>query len=187
MGNELKEIGPIERLCAEIGFRFDERLETPAMLIAFVAELVEKIGEMRWTAAKLADFGAPPPSEESEIILLSVQKMLSGDIDTIVQKAAEIHDAIHIVNPDEGECDHLIDMLSSCVSAIRFGLEKPCASRHAAEAANHVWSKLYGVTLFDRHTSEWQNSWARSKFEQALIGLMSLHGSKGACAGSERV
>lgn len=77
--------------------------------------------------------------------------------------------------PDDGPCDHLLDMLSSCASAIRFGLEKPCTSRYAAAAANHIWSHLYGVHLFDQFTDEWQKDWARAQLQAAITGLALAH------------
>lgn len=57
-------------------------------------------------------------------------------------------------------------------SAIRFGLETPCRSRHAAHAAQHVWQQIYGISLFDSHTPGWQREWARSKMIAALTALV---------------
>ena len=88
----------------------------------------------------------------------------------LIDGAAEVHSFIHEVEGSEdGPCDHLIDMLSSCVSAIRFGLEKPCHSRHAAAAASHIWKHLYGVSLFDSFTPEWEKDWARAQLQEAIL------------------
>lgn len=164
--------GPIEILCKEIGLQFDKRLESPEMLVAFVSVLVGHVAEMRHIRGVLADaLVSGGPSTDSERVLKRVQHMLTASEPPLLIKRAEsIHRLIHQVAPDDAEtCDHLIDMLSSCVSAIRFGLEKPCQSRHAAEAANHIWRHVYRVGRFDGFTSGWQKEWARAQFHDAMI------------------
>jgi hypothetical protein len=165
-----EEKGPIEILCKEIGFVFHKKMESPEMLAAFVSVLVERISSIRATQVQIARMGGEPPSAGSEEVLRLVTEMLaSNDVDGLARKAAETHDVIHRIVPDDAyPCDHLIDMLSSCVSAIRFGLEKPCRSRHAAEAASHVWRHVYGVRLFDSFTSSWGKEWARAQFQAAM-------------------
>src|ERR1700678_1534394 len=144
------ERGPVRILCDEIGFRFDERLEQPAVLIAFVRELVREIAFEREIGVRSKGFVVGPgPSEASGEVLALAEKMLS---EGTRESAAAVHDAAHVWNPEDGPCDHLIDMLSSCASALRFGLETPCHSRHAAAAASHVWGRLYGVSRFDGYT-----------------------------------
>jgi hypothetical protein len=166
-----REKGPIEILCKEIGFSFDKRIETADMLVAFVAELVGHIAQRHEIAKRIADMCATKPSELADEGLRLARHMLEAkDRETLVQRAAELHEYSHRVNPDEGPCDHYIDMLSSCASAIRFGLEVPCRSRHAAAAAGHVWDKTYGIQQFDEFTSNWKNDWARAQLEQAIIG-----------------
>ncbi len=94
------------------------------------------------------------------------------DHDAMICRAAEAHAFIREVAPEDAyPCDHLIDMLSSCVSAIRFGLEKPCHSRHAAKAANHIWKHKYGVKLFDNFTPAWQKDWSRAMLQEAILSL----------------
>jgi hypothetical protein len=168
-----RDKGPVEILCGEIGFRFDKRLETVDMLVAFVAELVKHIAQRHEISKKIADICATKPSELADEGLRLVRHMLEAeDRETLIRRAAALHDYSHRVNPDEGPCDHYIDMLSSCASAIRFGLEVPCRSRHAAAAAGHVWDKTYGIQQFDEFTSNWQKDWARAQVEQAIIGRM---------------
>ena len=172
--NDKSAEGVIQILCKESGFRYDKRMETTEMLVAFVAVLVDHIADERWTQAELAKrTGADLPSEGSQAILEDMRDMLfSTGRETLIRKAADIHRRIHQVCPDETyPCDHLIDMLSSCVSAIRFGLEVPCKSRHAADAAGNVWRRLYGVSRFDGLTLQWQKDWIRAQIEQALIYL----------------
>ena len=92
----------------------------------------------------------------------------------MIDEAAKVHDFIHSVSSDEDyPCDHLIDMLSSCVSAIRFGLEKPCFSRHAASAATHIWRHRYGVTLEDEFTYGWAKDWTRAMLQTPAITCLS--------------
>lgn len=117
------------------------------------------------------------PSSDSAEVLRRIQELfLLGGVaqtsQTLIDGAAEVHSFIHDVAPEDAyPCDHLIDMLSSCVSAVRFGLEKPCHSRHAAEAANHVWKHKYGVRLFDSFTSAWETDWARAMLQEAITRL----------------
>jgi hypothetical protein len=64
--------------------------------------------------------------------------------------------------------DRPVEMLSACASAVRFGLEAPCRSRHAADAAQQVWTVKYGVTLSDDQSPGWGDQWARRLFRRAL-------------------
>lgn len=167
-----REKGPIEILCKEIDFPFDRRLEHPSILVAFVAVLVSSIASMRYTQEKVAEMtGGKMPSADSEAVLGRVLEMLaSTDYDLLTGKAAEVHTFIHSVYSDEAyPCDHLIDMLSSCVSAIRFGLEKPCHSRHAAAACSDVWKQVYNIRQFDRYTPKWEHDWARAQLQEAIM------------------
>lgn len=164
-----KDAGPMESLCHEIGFEFDKRLEQERYLVAFVTALVSEICTMRGFEEQLSTVTLQgPPSNDSALVLERVYEMLlSGDLKAA---SAAVHDFIDTVHSDEAyPTDHLIDMLSSCVSAIRFGLEVPCRSRHAANAAQHVWRRLYGCSRSDRHSSKWEYEWARSKLLEAII------------------
>jgi hypothetical protein len=172
------ERGPVRILCDEIGFPFDRRLEREDLFIAFVAQLVEEIGESRYLAERIGPYTGKPPSEASAGVLDVARAMVSRDLG--LSRAARlgltrtIHGRSDEINPDDPthSCDHVVDMLSSCASAIRFGLEWPCHSRHAAEAANHVWKHVYGVSRFDGNTPSWQHEWARSKLQAAIISLL---------------
>jgi len=171
-----REQGPVEILCKEIDFRFDRHMETEDIFVAFVGGLVHEVGHIRgWqqSIANIPGVTKEPPSADSGEVLGRVCEMLAErGRDALILRAAQVHDFIHQVEgPDDGPCDHLIDMLSSCVSAIRFGLEQPCHSRHAAEAANHVWKHKYGVTLFDDCTPAWQKDWARRMLQDAILRL----------------
>ena len=48
-------------------------------------------------------------------------------------------------------------------------MEKPCHSRHAAEAASHIWRLKYGVGLHDSLTPSWEHEWARVMFQRAML------------------
>lgn len=50
--------------------------------------------------------------------------------------------------------------------------ESPCASRHAASAAQHVWKRVYGVSRFDSETPAWEKAWARTKLQSAILSLL---------------
>lgn len=169
------EKGPVRILCDEIGFDFDPRLEREDVFVAFVRELVAAVEERREVQSRIAHVTHRPPSEGSGEVLALANRMLSWPTTTAdrIAAAGVVHDAAHRLNP-EGvyPTDHLIDMLSSCASAIRFGLEIPCRSRHAAGAANHVWKQRYGVSLFDSETPSWEREWARKRLLSAILSLL---------------
>lgn len=175
---EQRDKGPIEILCKEIGLHFEKDLERTDVLVAFVASLVGEISHMRAVQDQIAEVTGKPPSDNSAEALRLAGEMLSqDDDDTLIKKAAAVHDFSHTAAPDDMyPADHLIDMVSSCASAIRFGLKKPCRSRHAAEAANHIWKHKYGVSLFDHFTSGWENEWARAKFHEAILSMTPIRG-----------
>lgn len=171
------DAGAIEILCEEIGYPFDRSLERHDLLVRFVGVLVGHVEHMREIGVMLAGkVTSAPPSHESGVVLAKVKDMLlSNDTSDLTRKCEEIHTYIHTVNPDDAyPTDHLIDMLSSCVSAVRFGIEPPCKvkSRHAASAANHIWEKKYGISLFDGCTSAWQEDWARQQLQTAVVSLL---------------
>ena len=165
--------GPIKILCDEIGFPFQEELETVEMLVAFVVMLVSNVSETRSISAAIAHVTDKPPSEASGEVLALTEAMLRETTrDSLIQAAGVVHEAARRLNPDNYNTDHLINMLSSCASAIRFGLKRPCQSRHAADAASHIWDQRYGITLHDDLTSAWQKDWARTQFQRAIIARM---------------
>ena len=169
----MKDKGVIQILCEEINATYTKEMESAGVLGAFVSVIVGEIDEMVAIDQHLTKFGGDVVSTEAVNALEAVKKLLifSTDREQLIKRADKAHMLTYV--PDEGPCDHYIDMLSSCVSAIRFGLEAPCRSRHAAEAANHVWRYRYGITLLDRHSNGWGKKWARSKFYEALGNLSS--------------
>lgn len=165
--------GPVRILCDEIGFQFDQRIERPDVLIAFVRELLAEVQEQHNLSVSVARYTSKKPPEETADALALAWVMVASPLREILSVAAAVHDLSHQLNPDDTyPTNHTIDMISSCASAIRFGLESPCASRHAAEASNHVWKHVYGVSRFDRNTPAWQHEWARSKLHSAIISLL---------------
>lgn len=169
-----RQKGPVEILCKEIGFHFERSMERDDILISFVSVLVEWVAEGRETQERIAHLTKAPPSSDSAEVLRDVRELLRLDNrESMLKRSAEIHNFIHEVAPEDAyPCDHLIDMLSSCVSAIRFGLEIPCHSRHAAAAASHVWKQRYGISLFDEYTSAWENDWARHQLQRAITNMI---------------
>lgn len=166
--------GPIRILCDEIGFAWDPRLERADLLVAFVRGLVAEVAEARDMAVQIASYtGKSPSAASSEVLALADVMLASHGRSQLLASASYVHEACHRLNPDDAApTDHIIDMLSSCASAIRFGLEKPCHSRHAASAAQHVWRQLYGISRFDSRTPAWENDWARSCLQNAIISLL---------------
>jgi hypothetical protein len=164
-----RERGPVEILCREIGFKFHRSMETEEIFVAFVGVLVEHIDEMRAMQMEIGPLtvSGALPSPESGEMLVAAKEMLTAP--NKIERAAQIH--LMFDNPDDAPCDHMIEMLSSCASAVRFGLETPCNSRHAADAAGCIWKQKYGLRLFDSFTNEWQNDWARAQLQTAILRL----------------
>lgn len=174
-----RQRGPVETLCEEIDFRFHPDMERPDVLVAFVRHLVGVIEDMREMDSLLSGkIQSKAPSEASAQVLVAAARMLTrgATVDEMIAGAAEVRALARELNP---ECayptDHLIDMLSGCASAIRFGLEVPCRSRHAAAAANDIWGQRYGINLFDRYTTAWRNDWARDQLQQAILSEMATN------------
>jgi len=171
---EKKQRGVIQVLCEEIGVNYISSLETDKVLIEFVSVLVGEIEDMIWTSNQIAHLTDNPVSKDASNALKAVQEILclSSAYD-IVGACVVAHSGMCYID-DEGPCDHYIGMLSSCVSALRFGLEKerPFSSRHAAAAADHVWKRRYGVSLFDKHSNKWGKDWAADKFHEAMANLV---------------
>lgn len=169
--------GPVETLCKEIVFEFDRRLERTDVFVAFVRELVAEVAQRREIAVAVAEYTGKLPSEGSRVVLNLAEAMLSVESPAALRGGALlVHEAADRLNPDDAyPTDHLIDMLSGCASAIRFGLDERglgYTSRHAASAAQHIWKHVYGVSLFDRHTPAWEKDWIRVKLLNAIISLL---------------
>lgn len=171
------ERGPVRILCDEIGFPWDERLERTDLLVAFVSQLVDEIEHRRTMQEHVVKMGGKPPSAGSAQTLLRARAMLAEhDWDGLISAAAGLHAVCDELNPESSyPTDHLIDMCSSCASAIRFGLEEctGVSSRHVAAAAQHVWAQIYGVSLFDGNTPAWEKDWARKVLIRAMVSLLS--------------
>lgn len=176
-----RQKGPIEILAEEIGFRFERSMERQDILVSFVSVLVGQIAEMRETQARIADLTGNAPSSDSAEVLARASALLAiSDHEKMIEASVGLHNFIHEVAPDDAyPCDHLIDMVSSCVSAIRFGLETPCRSRHAAEAASHIWRFRYGITLEDCFTPAWRKDWTRAQLQRAILALAPISPTRG--------
>jgi hypothetical protein len=148
-------------------------MEDHRLLVAFVGVLVDEVAHMRAIAEAVVPMTGQPPSSDSAACLeLSARMVENTERTELIAAAEAVHAFVHGSGADEAyPCDHLIDMLSGCASAIRFGLEFPCHSRHAAAAAEDVWKRRYGVQLFDDFTSAWCHEWVRAKFVEALARI----------------
>lgn len=182
--------GPVRVLCDEIGFPFSRALERSDVFVAFVRELVCEVSHKHEIAQHLERLGAAKASAGASEALSVAAAMFSATDDAArIAAAGRLHETCDRLNPESAyPTDHLIDMLSSCASAVRFGLERGkwgVGSRHAAEAANHVWKQVYGIGRFDRYTSGWEKDWARQKLIEALISLLPEESDAGVCQGSE--
>ncbi len=169
-----REVGAVEALCREIGFEFDKRMEQPAVLLAFVGVLIDEIADMRALEVMISDIpgvARKSPSEASSTAIQVAKDMLLSA--TPIESAAALHDYCHEWNPEGAyPSDRLIDLVSGCASAVRFGLEIPCHSRHAADAASWVWKTKYGIRCEDKHTSGWAKDWSRHVMTQALASFL---------------
>lgn len=163
--------GAVEILCREIGARYEPGMETVGMLLAFVSVLIGQVDEIRHWQQATARLTQKAPSADA-VKAISLAQLMVGQADPamLIERAKAVHDFCHVANPDEAyPTDHLIDMVSSCASAIRFGLEMPCHSRHAAAAASHIWQQKYGMKLSDSISPSWGNDWARIMLQRAML------------------
>lgn len=162
-----REQGAIERLCKEIGEPFDRRLERSEMLLAFVGELVREVGEMVAITIALSSVTGKQVSQAAAAALPIAQMMCARQN---IPEAKRLAEQVHDISFAAGEevADRPLEMLTACASAICFGLELPCRSRHAAAAAAQIWGQKYGVKLSDQHSPDWQQQWARVVFHTAL-------------------
>jgi len=166
-----KAKGPVQILCEEIGFCFDLRMETPRLIVSFVEVLVDAVEEAH--RIKFIAEGAAAP-RIFECILAARSMLRKTENEALIAAATELHKLCHRQNPDDCyPTNHVINMLASCASAIRFGVEKDARwqSRHAAEAASHIWRIKYGVTLFDSLSPEWRKDWTRTCLQEAVLRL----------------
>ncbi len=165
MANEAR--GAIEILCKEINAIFTQNMESTAVLVGFISAIVSEIDGMVRTARQLSQIIGEDVPDETEEALEAVKNVLKhSNREELIKAEARARRTVYVL--DEGPCNHYVDMLSSCLSAIKFGLERPCLSRHPADAADHVWKRKYGISLFDRHTSAWRKQWTRDKLYEAL-------------------
>jgi hypothetical protein len=173
-GKEPRRKGAVEMLCEEIKFSFDRRMENWRVHIAFVGELLAEIELQRSIQCHAANMGGPPPSDGSARAIRAAKAMLAAPSPgEAISRAAWVHELCRKLNPDDAyPTDHFIDMVSSCASAVRFGLESPCRSRHAASAASHVWRQAYGISRFDSFTPAWERDWIRAKLCGALAAFV---------------
>lgn len=142
----------------------------------------KKVATMRGMQERIGKLLVPnglPSAGSATVLELARIMVAQTTVERMVEVAEQVHDLCDELNPEEKyPTDHLIDMISSCASAIRFAFDSPCQSRHAAAAAYHVWKHRYGVTLFDRFTGEWQKDWTHAVLGDAILDF--------ACSASTR-
>lgn len=173
MGILNREQGPIEILCKEIGFRFLRPMETPSTLISFTSVLLSEIEQMCSFSVSVQGLTGKQPSEKSLECIALTRKMVELPLPSITEGAKAVHDFCRAHNSEHSyPTNHLLDMLSSVASVVRFGLEKTSRSRHAAEAASHIWLHRYGIKLQDGFTSAWARVQSWAKLQEAILLLV---------------
>ena len=157
-----RQLGLVELLCKEIGAVYCAEMESTETLIRFVAVLVDEIEEML-QIKRITGIDIP---KEVDNYLLEVRSLLTGKF-----TEEELHIVCKAVSeiPDTDQDGHFIDMFSSCVSVLLLGLDKSFQSRHAASAANFIFTAKYGITLFDEQSARWGTEWARDIFYKSLV------------------
>ena len=147
--------GPVEILCDEIGAVFNSNMETIPVFLSFVTVLVAEIEHDEIMAAKIRG------SEVDEKI-----QQAFVDMDELLS-ATEYEQILHLAGQF---CTHDFPnhLLRKCAIAIKFGLEAPCKSRHAADAAKIICRHLYGYNMHDIMIGEFENKWVRNKFYDSL-------------------
>ena len=160
--------GVVETLCNEIRYPFSAEMERLEILVSFTRALYFEVHDMfAWHEMIRRTALQQRTSPEVAKAFSEVRALLDNPYLETEKRSAALHNGI-LFQPDDGPCDRFIEMLSSIVSAIRFGLEHPHMSRHAAHAAQGIWAHKYGVRLFDECTSDWEKDWARRIMAKAL-------------------
>jgi hypothetical protein len=147
--------GPVEILCNEVGAVFNPNMETIPVFLSFITVLVAEIEHDEIMNAKIH---GSQVAEQLQQAFVDMDELLSAtDYNQIVYLADQfcIHEAP----------SHL---LRQCAVAVKFGLERPCKSRHAAEAAKHICGHLYGYSMHDIMINEFENQWVRNKLYDSL-------------------
>ena len=147
--------GPVETLCDEIGAVFNSNMETIPVFMSFVARLVAEIEHDEIMNAKIRGNNV---KEKVQQAFVDMDELLSATNYNQIMYLADqfcIHEAPK----------HL---LQDCAVAIKFGLEVPCKSRHAADAAKRICRHLYGYNMHDTMINDFENKWARDKFYDSL-------------------
>ena len=147
--------GPVEILCNEIGAVFNSNMETIPVFMAFISVLVAEIEHDEVMNAKIRGSSVDKKTQQA---FVDIDEILSA---TEREQILYLADQFHIHEQPK----HL---LHDCAIAIKFGLEVPCKSRHAADAAKRICRYLYGYKMHDPAICDFENQWVRNKFYDSL-------------------
>jgi hypothetical protein len=147
--------GPVEILCGEIGAVFNSNMETIPVFMSFMARLVAEIEHDEIMSAKIR---GSEVDEKLQQAFVDIDELLSA---TSHEQISYLADQFCIHESPK----HL---LRGCALAIKFGLEAPCKSRHAADVAKQICRHLYGYSMHDTMINEFENQWVRNKFYDSL-------------------
>ena len=147
--------GPVEILCDEIGAVFHPAMETIPVFLSFITVLVAEIENDEIMNAKIR---GSQVEEKVQQAFVDMDELLSAtDYNQIMYLADQFY--IH-ESPSH--------LLRQCAVAVKFGLERPCKSRHAADVAKQICRHMYGYNLHDIMINGFENQWARNKFYESL-------------------
>lgn len=147
--------GPVEILCDEIGAVFNANMETIPVFLSFITVLVAEIEHDEIMTAKIR---GSKVDEKLQQAFVDMDELLSA---TEYKQIMYLADQFCIHESPK----HL---LRDCAIAVKFGLEAPCKSRHAADAAKRICRHLYGYSMHDTMISDLENQWVRNKFYDSL-------------------
>ena len=147
--------GRVEILCDEIGAVFNPNMETIPVFLSFITVLVAEIEHDEIMKAKVR---GSQVEEKLQQAFIDMSELLSTkDYYKIMYLADQFY-----IHESPGH------LLRQCAVAVKFGLERPCKSRHAADVAKQICRYLYGYSVHDIMISEFENQWARNKFYDSL-------------------
>lgn len=88
----IRDQGPVEILCNEIGFPFEAAMENERLFVEFVRKIVDEVAGMREIGERLSGaVGGAGPSEDSATVLQATRSMLAAPRHEMVAAAAEVH------------------------------------------------------------------------------------------------
>lgn len=159
--------GVVEILAKEIGADFDPSMERPAVLFAYLRQLLKHLKH----EINIRKVLTPSVEQLASRFIERVDQMCDGSMEAeeAIQEACIIRDLIRSVDDEDGwPVDKYLNILVGICNAVRFAFENPCHSRWPAEVGSDLFKARYRFSVLDHYTSSWAKAWLRDRFNEGL-------------------